>query len=127
MIHFEYRGQKGNRPMNWDQVEGEWKQRRGKAMHHWGKVMNDDLAAIAGKYEEFVGRLQQKYGVATAEANRQVKEFRETIGRLKKSNDRLMKLQKSLHAKHSVSKRQSGTRSATRTASRKTIQSRSAR
>jgi len=40
--------------MNWDRMEGEWKQRRGKAMHHWGKVMNDDLAAIAGKSEEFV-------------------------------------------------------------------------
>ena len=36
--------------MNWDRMEGGWKQRRGKAVHHWGKMMNDELAAIAGKY-----------------------------------------------------------------------------
>ena len=41
--------------MNWDRMEGEWKQHRGRAVHHWGKVMNDELAAIAGKYEELVG------------------------------------------------------------------------
>jgi len=32
--------------MNWDRIEGQWKQRRGKAVHRWGKVMNDELAAI---------------------------------------------------------------------------------
>ena len=44
--------------MNWDRVEGQWKQRRGKAAHHWGKLMNDELAAISGKYEQLVGKLQ---------------------------------------------------------------------
>jgi uncharacterized protein YjbJ (UPF0337 family) len=34
--------------MNWDRIVGQWKQRRGKAVHHWGKMMNDQLAAIAG-------------------------------------------------------------------------------
>ena len=37
---------KGTLAMNWDRLEGEWKQRRGKAVHHWGKVMNDELAAM---------------------------------------------------------------------------------
>jgi uncharacterized protein YjbJ (UPF0337 family) len=80
-------------------MEGEWKQRRGKAVHHWGKLMNDDLAAIAGKYEELVGRLQERYGVAREEANQQVKAFKKTIGQLKKSNRQLMQLQRSLHHK----------------------------
>jgi len=84
-------------------MEGEWKQRRGKAMHHWGKVMNDDLAAIAGKFEEFVGRLQERYGIAREEADQQVEEFKRTIGQLKKSNDQLMRLQKSPHHKERVS------------------------
>lgn len=53
--------------MNWDQVEGRWKQRRGKAVHQWGKVMNDELAAIAGKHEQLVGILQEKYGIAKEE------------------------------------------------------------
>ena len=50
--------------MNWDRVEGQWKQRRGKAVHHWGKLMNDELAATAGKHEQLVGTLQEKYGIA---------------------------------------------------------------
>jgi len=94
--------------MNWDQMEGEWKQRRGKAMHHWGKVMDDDLAAIAGKYDEFVGKLQERYGIAKEEANQQVKVFKETIERLKKSNSRLMQLQKSLQAKQSAGGKPAG-------------------
>ena len=81
--------------MNWDRVEGQWKQRRGKAVHHWGKLMNDELAAIAGKHEEFVGILQEKYGIAKEEAKRQVDEFTKIVDQLKKSNARLMRMQKS--------------------------------
>jgi len=82
--------------MNWDRVEGQWKQRRGKAVHHWGKLMNDELAAIAGKHEQLVGILQEKYGIAKEEAKRQVSEFKKTIEQLKKSNANLIRLQQSL-------------------------------
>jgi uncharacterized protein YjbJ (UPF0337 family) len=85
--------------MNWDRIEGQWKQRRGKAVHHWGKVMNDELAAIAGKHEQLVGKLQERYGIAKEEAKRQIDEFKKTVERLKKSNARLMELQKALHKK----------------------------
>jgi uncharacterized protein YjbJ (UPF0337 family) len=81
--------------MNWDRVEGQWKQRRGKAVSHWGKMMNDELAAVAGKHEQLVGILQEKYGVAKEEAKRQVVEFKKNIDRLKKSHARLMKVKKS--------------------------------
>ena len=81
--------------MNWDRVEGQWKQRRGKAVNHWGKVMNDELAAIAGKHEQLVGILQEKYGVAKEDARRQVAEFK----KLKKSNAKLMRSQKSMRAR----------------------------
>ena len=86
---------KGTWTMNWDRVEGQWKQRRGKAVHHWGKVMNDELAAIAGKHEQLVGILQEKYGVAKEDARRDVAEFK----KLKKSNAKLMRSQKSMKAK----------------------------
>ena len=79
--------------MNWDRMEGEWKQRRGKAVHHWGKMMNDELAAIAGKYEELVGKLQERYGIASEQANKQVHDFKKIVGELKRSNARLMILQ----------------------------------
>jgi uncharacterized protein YjbJ (UPF0337 family) len=91
--------------MNWDRVEGQWKQRRGKAVQHWGKVMNDELAAIAGKHEQFVGILQEKYGIAKEEANRQVDEFKNIVGQLKKSNANLIRLQKSLSKKNKMSNR----------------------
>jgi uncharacterized protein YjbJ (UPF0337 family) len=80
-------------------MEGEWKQRRGKAIHRWGKTMNDDLAAIAGKYEELVGRLQEKYGIAQGEADEQLRSFKKSITDLKKSNRRLVQLQKTLNDK----------------------------
>jgi uncharacterized protein YjbJ (UPF0337 family) len=79
--------------MNWDRMEGEWKQRRGKAVHHWGKMMNDELAAIAGKYEELVGKLQEKYGIASEHSRRQVDDFKKVVDQLKKSNAKLMALQ----------------------------------
>lgn len=104
--------------MNWDRMEGQWKQRRGKAVHHWGKLMNDDLAAIAGKYEEFVGRLQERYGIAREEANQQVKKIKKTIGQLRKSNSKLMKLQKSLHDREKAKTKHFGTRKPLRKAIR---------
>jgi uncharacterized protein YjbJ (UPF0337 family) len=97
--------ERGNGPMNWDRVEGEWKQRRGKAVQYWGKMMKDDLAAIAGKYEELVGRLQERYGIAREEANQQGREFKKTIRQLKRSNSQLMRLQKSLHHKERVGRK----------------------
>ena len=80
--------------MNWDRVEGAWKQQRGKAVQHWGKMMNDELAAVAGKYEEFVGRLQERYGIASEKSKRQVDDFKKIVEQLKKSNARLMTLRR---------------------------------
>jgi uncharacterized protein YjbJ (UPF0337 family) len=91
-------------------MEGEWKQRRGKAMHHWGKVMNDDLAAIAGKYEELVGRLQERYGIAKEETDLHVRDFKKTIGKLRKSNRELVRLQKSLHHKERAGRKHASSR-----------------
>jgi uncharacterized protein YjbJ (UPF0337 family) len=66
--------------MNWDSIEGKWKQRREKAVLHWGKTMNDGLAAIAGKHEELVGKLQKKYGITKEEARKQKEVLKGTIG-----------------------------------------------
>ena len=87
--------------MNWDRLEGQWKQRRGKAVIHWGKIMGDELAAVAGKYEELVGRLQEKYGIAMEEARQQVEKFKINAEQFKKSNHELKKLQKTLSKKKS--------------------------
>jgi uncharacterized protein YjbJ (UPF0337 family) len=60
------------RAMNWDRVEGNWKELKGKVQQKWGKLTNDDLDVIEGKRTELSGRLQQRYGVARDEAERQI-------------------------------------------------------
>src|SRR5437588_10931815 len=62
----------GESAMNWDRVEGNWKQFKGKAQQKWGKLTNDDLDVVQGKRMELSGRLQQRYGVARDEAERQI-------------------------------------------------------
>ncbi len=91
--------------MNWDRMEGEWKQRRGKAVHHWGKMMNDELAAIAGKYEELVGRLQENYGIANEQSRRQVDDFKKMVGQLKQANNKLIATQKALSKRRKVERK----------------------
>jgi uncharacterized protein YjbJ (UPF0337 family) len=58
--------------MNWDRVEGNWKEFKGKAQQKWGKLTNGDLDVIEGKRTELSGRLQRRYGVARDEAERQI-------------------------------------------------------
>jgi uncharacterized protein YjbJ (UPF0337 family) len=57
--------------MNWDTIEGNWKQMTGKAREKWGKLTDSDLDTIAGKREHLVGRIQERYGIAKDEADKQ--------------------------------------------------------
>jgi uncharacterized protein YjbJ (UPF0337 family) len=65
--------------MNWDRIEGNWKQFNGKITQQWGKLTNDDLDVIAGKRTELAGRLQTRYGVAKDEAERQIDNWLRTV------------------------------------------------
>ncbi|WP_237226223.1 CsbD family protein [Rubinisphaera sp. JC750] len=65
--------------MNWDQIEGQWKQVKGQAQQKWGKLTNDDLDVVAGKKEELIGRVQERYGLARDEAEKQVGEFKSNL------------------------------------------------
>lgn len=65
--------------MNWDRVEGKWKQMRGSARSKWGRLTDDDLDVIAGHRDQLVGRLQERYGIARDEAERQTDEWAETL------------------------------------------------
>ena len=48
--------------MNWDRVEGSWKQFTGKVKEKWGSLTDDDIATINGKREQLEGKLQERYG-----------------------------------------------------------------
>jgi uncharacterized protein YjbJ (UPF0337 family) len=61
--------------MNWDRVEGNWKQFAGKAREKWGKLTDSDWQTIAGKKDQLVGRIQERYGIAKDEADRQADEW----------------------------------------------------
>jgi len=61
--------------MNWDQIEGQWKQLSGKVQTEWGKLTNDDLDVIEGDRQQLVGKVQERYGVAKEEAERQVDDW----------------------------------------------------
>ncbi|MDZ4740207.1 MAG: CsbD family protein [Alphaproteobacteria bacterium] len=65
--------------MNWDQVEGNWKQMTGKARETWGKITDDELTKIAGKRDQLIGMIQKRYGVAKEEAEAQVRKFADTL------------------------------------------------
>jgi uncharacterized protein YjbJ (UPF0337 family) len=61
--------------MNWDQVQGQMKQIRGKIKQKWAKLTDDDLALLAGKKDEFLGRLQKHYGYEKDDAERELDDF----------------------------------------------------
>lgn len=57
--------------MNWDQIEGKWKQMKGSVKEKWGKLTDDDLDSIAGKRDKLVGKLQERYGYARDQAEKE--------------------------------------------------------
>src|SRR5690606_32761297 len=50
------------RYMNWDRIEGNWKQFKGKVQQEWGSLTDDDLDRINGRQTELTGILQERYG-----------------------------------------------------------------
>jgi uncharacterized protein YjbJ (UPF0337 family) len=64
--------------VNWNQLEGKWKQARGSAKQQWGKLTDDDLTMINGSRDKLVGKLQERYGYAQEEARRRADEWLRT-------------------------------------------------
>jgi uncharacterized protein YjbJ (UPF0337 family) len=65
--------------MNWDQIEGKWKEMKGKMRSKWSKLTDDDVEAIGGKKDVLLGRLQQRYGYKKDEAERELDNWINTI------------------------------------------------
>jgi len=61
--------------MDWDPIEGNWKQFKGKIKEKWGDLTDDDLDRIAGSRDQFEGLIQQRYGLSKDEARKQVNEW----------------------------------------------------
>jgi uncharacterized protein YjbJ (UPF0337 family) len=65
--------------MNWDRVEGNWKQFKGKVKQKWGKLTDDQLDVISGNRDELVGKIQESYGIAKDQAEKEVKAWESTF------------------------------------------------
>jgi uncharacterized protein YjbJ (UPF0337 family) len=65
--------------MNWDKIEGKWKQMKGTVKQKWGKLTDDDLDVIAGKQDQLVGKIQERYGISKDEAAKQIREWSATV------------------------------------------------
>ena len=60
---------------NWEQIAGKWKQVKGEAKKKWGKLTDDELLQVEGNRDILVGKIQEKYGVAKEDANKQIDEW----------------------------------------------------
>ena len=58
--------------MNWDRIEGNWKQFSGKVKEKWGQLTDDDLSKVNGNREQLEGILQQRYGYAKDKAKAEI-------------------------------------------------------
>jgi uncharacterized protein YjbJ (UPF0337 family) len=65
--------------MNWDRIEGNWKQFTGKVQQRWAELTDDDLQKVQGKRTELVGRIQERYGYAKDQAEREVDDWLRTM------------------------------------------------
>ena len=61
--------------MNENTVKGNWLQFKGKVKEQWGKLTDDDLDVIEGKREVLAGKIQERYGIAKDEAEKQLSDW----------------------------------------------------
>ena len=61
--------------MNWDQIEGKWKQMKGSVRQKWGNLTDSDYEQIAGSRDKFIGRLQERYGYTRDKAEKELDEW----------------------------------------------------
>lgn len=61
--------------MDWDRVQGSWKQLTGRVKEKWGKLTDDDLTAINGRRDQLEGKIQERYGIAKDQVRRDVDDW----------------------------------------------------
>ena len=67
--------------MNQDRIEGNWKQFKGKVKEKWGKLTDDDLTVVGDERDQLAGVLQQRYGLAKDQAERELDDFVNAVDR----------------------------------------------
>ena len=67
--------------MNWDRIQGDWKQFAGKIKIQWGKLTDYDLIQINGKEEELEGKIQERYGYAKEKIKKDIEAWRASLAK----------------------------------------------
>jgi uncharacterized protein YjbJ (UPF0337 family) len=67
--------QTGRFAMDWDRIQGNWKQLKGKIREQWGHLTDDDLEKVAGQRDQLEGRIEERYGISKDEVRKQVDEW----------------------------------------------------
>lgn len=67
--------------MNWNIIEGTWKQFQGEVKTQWGKLTDDQLDVIAGQKDVLSGKIQEVYGITQDEAEKQIEDFEKSTDR----------------------------------------------
>ncbi len=65
--------------MNWDKIEGNWKQFKGRVKEKWGDLTDDDLDRVAGSREQLEGLIQQRYGIAKDQVKKDVNTWLDSV------------------------------------------------
>jgi uncharacterized protein YjbJ (UPF0337 family) len=65
--------------MNWDRIEGNWKQFKGQAKRKWGELTDDDLDKLEGRRDELIGKIQERKGIAREKAEKEVHEWANSL------------------------------------------------
>ena len=73
--------------MNWDRIEGNWKQFKGNALQQWGKLTGDQLDVIAGKRDLLLGKIQETYGITKDASEAQLAEWEKRMQSIGGSNE----------------------------------------
>jgi uncharacterized protein YjbJ (UPF0337 family) len=61
--------------VDWNRVEGNWKQIKGSVKEKWGKLTDDDLEVINGRRDQLEGKIQQHYGLAKDQVRKDVDDW----------------------------------------------------
>lgn len=61
--------------MNKDIAKGKWNEVKGQLKGRWGRLTDDDLKRVEGRSEELAGVLQQRYGLAKEQAEKECNAF----------------------------------------------------
>ena len=61
--------------MNKDQVQGTWRQLKGKVKEKWGQLTDDELDEYEGKTEQLAGLIQKRTGEARETVQEQLDEW----------------------------------------------------